>query len=305
MFTSAKKEFYRRRLTAGRYQTLAIYTRALPGDMPSVRASKQAASNAAQRYFNNLSCEEKLRWALCCNFDVKPAAFVTLTFSDDHLPDSRAALRGLVKKWIGKCRRVFKQRGEDFPSIYTIEGQPDRRLSQADTAWETSPWVDGNKWAALDPDNEMPLADEQHRLHAHVFLILPEAEDRELVRSFWPWGKVHINYIRVNDSKSFPRLAAYVTKEARLGIRPVGERSYTPSLGLKKPVIDGRWCDAGESIDYPPGVEDLGERKHSDPTTNTHFRMISYRFPRGNSAAPKSYQSKGRISRSAKSGKSK
>ena len=85
----------------------------------------------------------------------------------------------------------------------------------------------------------------------------------------------------------------------------MGERSYTPSLGRKKPVIDGRWCDAGESIDYPPGVEDLGERKHSDPTTNTHIRMISYRFPRENSAAPKSYQSKGRISRSAKSGKSK
>lgn len=261
-----------------------------------MRAAKQAKSSAAQRYFNNLSCEEKLRWALCCNFDVKSAAFVTLTFSDAHLPPSRPAARKMVTRWIGKCREAFKHRGDPFPYIYTVEGQPQQGLTQADTKWETAPWADGNRWAALDPKNEMILADEQHRLHAHVFLILRGGEMCNLVRSLWPWGKVHINYIRVNDAQSFPRLAAYVTKEARLGIRPVGERSYTPSEGLAKPVIDGRWCDAGEDIDFPPGSEWLDRDAKDDYSTNSHFKMICYRFPRENPAAPKPYQSKGRIS---------
>lgn len=299
------KEYYKRCLRAGRYRKVAIYTRPLPGDSPNVRASKQAKSNAVQRYFNNLSCEERLLWALCANFDRKSAAFVTLTFRDDALPESRAATRELVKKWVRKTRTVYRRRGDDFPSIYTIEGQPQRELAQADSAWETAPWADGHRWAALEPENEISLVEKSTRLHAHAFLLLPSVEDRALIRSFWPWGKVHISYIRVNDFESFRRLAAYVTKESRLGIRPANERSYTPSLGLAKPVIDGRWCDADESIALPRGAEELHSGARHDSATNSHAEWITYRFPRENPAAPKPAASKGRIFKGAKSAKTK
>lgn len=284
---------------------MTLYTRPLPGDLPNARASKQAKSSAAQRYFNNLSCEEKLRWALCANFDERSAAFVTLTLSSEHLPDSRAALRAMVKKWMSKCYAAYKNRGEPFPYIYTIEGQPQPDLPQADSRWETEPWKDGRRWAALEPENDIPLVDEQHRLHAHVFLLLPDPEDRALIRSFWPWGKVHIRYIRVNDPASFQRLAAYVTKESRLGIRPPSERSYTPSLHLKKPDIDGRWCEADEDITFPPGVMELDSKTRDDYSTNSHFKMICYRYPRENPAAAKPVKSKGRISSGRKPAKTK
>ena len=292
-------------LTAGRYQTIAIYPRLLPDDMPETRQQKLARSNAAQRYFNNLSCEEKLRWMLCANFDCKSAAFVTLTFRDEHLPESRKSLKKLMSVFFEKCRKDFNRRGLSFPYIYTVEGQAGQDLPQADSKWETVPWADRHRWAALEPDNQIPLSEERSRLHAHAFLLLPDAENVALVKSLWPWGKVHINFIRINDPESFRRLAAYVTKEARMGVRPVGERSYTPSKGLAKYTIDGRWCDATEDIAFPPGVLQLDENNKHNHVNGYHLKMISYRYPRENPAAPKPYQSKGRILHSQKRPKTK
>lgn len=206
-----------------------------------------------------------------------------------------------IKKLIRKARPAFKQSGLSFPVIYTVEGQPTQQLPQADSAWETAPWKDRKRWAALDEDSEDPLVEDSVRLHAHAFLLLPDDEDRALVRSLWPHGKVHINYIRVNDFTSFVRLSAYVTKESRLGTRPVGERSYIPSLGLIQPDVDGHWCGESEGIAMPPAAERLGSGDRHDDVYNSHCEWITYRFPRNNPSAQKGYKSKGRISKRKKS----
>ena len=277
-----------------------MYTRPLPGDSGTVRAAKSLKSSGAQRYINIATCTERLLWLLCCNYDHKSAAFVTLTYADDHLPPSRADVKEDMKLLIRKARPAFRLAGLEFPVIYTVEGQPSKSLRQADSSWETAPWKDQRRWAALDDESEVELHEEPVRLHAHAFLLLPSDEDRALIRSLWPKGRVHINYIRVNDFTSFQRLAAYVTKESRLGLRPACERSYIPSIGLIKPSIDGRWCDADESLALPASAEELRRGGSHDASTNSHMDYLTYRFPRTNPAKQKPYMSKGRISRPPK-----
>lgn len=291
------KEFYKRTFTAGRYRKVVLYTRPLPGDSATVRAAKSAKSTGAQRYINIANCTERLLWLLCCNFDHKSAAFVTLTYDDEHLPGSRDAVKQNMQTLIPKVRRAFRQAGQEFPVVYTVEGFPLKSLRQADSAWEIAPWKDQRRWDALAEDSEDELREEQVRLHAHAFLLLPNDEDRALIRSLWPYGKVHINYIRVNDFTSFQRLAAYVTKESRMGIRPVNERSYVPSLGLIKPEVNGRWCEADEAISTPPSAEkELRHIYDKDPCTGAFKETLMYRFPRSNAVKPQPYKSKGRIS---------
>lgn len=280
------------------------YTRALPGDSQPVRTAKQQATNSAQRYINIRDCTERLLWLLCCNFDHKSAAFVTLTFDDAHLPTSRDGVKTAVQKLIRKARPAFRLRGLDFPCIYTVEGQPSWALPQADNVWETVPWKSSRQWDALDDNAEDELREEAVRLHSHMFLLLPDPEDRELLRSLWPHGRCYINHIRVNDFRSFERLAAYVTKESRLGTRPEHERAYVPSLGLLKPAVDGHWCGESEGIALPHGAERLRSGESHDDTYNSHCEWITYRFPRP-ATMPKPYQSKGRISNRQKPRKKK
>ena len=205
---------------------------------------------------------------------------------------------------IPKVRRAFRQAGQKFPVIYTVEGFPLKSLRQADSAWETAPWKDQRRWDALAEDSEDELREEQVRLHAHAFLLLPNDEDRALIRSLWPYGKVHINYILVNDFTSFQRLAAYVTKESRMGIRPENERSYIPSQGLTQPDTDGHWCSEFEGIAAPANAERLASGESHDDVYGSHMEYAMFRLPREAQLA-KPYKSKGRIKKNPKPPKTK
>ena len=271
------------------------YPRTLPGDTPTVRSAKRGHSEAAQRYINIRDATERLQWLLCCNYDDKAAAFLTLTFDDEHLPTSRDGVRACAKKSIRQMRSYFRNRGDPFPVIYTVEGQPERQLPQADSNWEVAPWKDSRRWDALDEKSEDDLHEETARLHAHMFLLLPEKSDWDHVRSAWPYGHVYINYIKVNDFRSFQRLAAYVTKESRLGVRPENEKAYVPSLGLIQPQVDGRWCNEAETIGVPMGAEPLGSGHDRDDITGYERSWIRYRFPRPTNPPGSIYEPKGRI----------
>lgn len=280
------------------------YPRQLPGDTLPARSAKRCHSEAAQRYINIRDATERLQWLLCCNYDEKAAAFLTLTFDDAHLPDSRCGVRDRVKKSIRQMRPYFRNRGDPFPVIYTVEGQPERHLPQADNNWEVAPWKDSIRWNSLDENSDNDLNEETVRLHAHMFLLLPEKSDWDHVRAAWPYGHVYINYIKVNDFRSFQRLAAYVTKESRLGVRPENEKSYIPSQGLIQPQVDGHWCGESETIGMPMGAEYLGDGHDRDYIAGYERTWISYRFPRG-ANQPKPYVPKGRIFSGGKSRKTK
>ena len=289
---------------AGRYIKIVRYTRSLPHDTPPARNAKSQKSTAAQRYINIRDCTERLQWLLCANFDHWSACFCTYTFTDDHLPSSRDAVKKLVKKHIRQLRTAFAHQNRPLPVIYTVEGQPGNSKPQASNTWEVTPWKDGKRWQNMDDESEDEFTEETVRLHAHVFMHLEGKEDRELVRSMWPFGHIYINSIKVNDPLSFPRLAAYVTKESRLGIRPENERSYIPSQGLTQPDTDGHWCSEFEGIAAPANAERLASGESHDDIYGSHMEYAMFRLPREAQLA-KPYKSKGRIKKNPKPPKTK
>lgn len=292
------KGYYIRTFTAGRYQKVVRYTRVLPGDSKSLRASKRAQTNAAQQYINIKNCAEKLQWLLCANYDSKDACFCTLTCKDDCLPKSRSEMKKRISSFVSLLRNEWKRQGRQLKSIYTVEGESladSAEAVQADSLWEVSPWRNPKRWDVVDQDCDAENSDSSVRLHGHIFLLLGKA-DYDTVRSLWPYGHVYINRMKVNVITTFSKLASYVLKEARSGKRPRGERSYIPSLNLIQPEVSGHWCDEYESIAVPHGAESIKQESVQDDVYGTSMEYVFYRMPR-EKQDPKPYKRKGNLNR--------
>lgn len=113
------KGLYMRTITAGRYQKTVRYTRVLPGDAKTVRAAKQAATNAAQKYINIKNTTENLQLLLCANFD-RPgkSCFCTFTFKPGAEPANQKHAGKIFAGFVRKLRPYLK----DSRYIYVVEG---------------------------------------------------------------------------------------------------------------------------------------------------------------------------------------
>lgn len=288
--------YYMRTIIAGRYRKIVRYTRALPGDSPPVRSAKKTATNKSQQYINIRDSTEKLQWLLCANYDCKDACFLTFTFSDEHLPRYRSGVKKMASEYLRKLTLDMRRRGTEIKKIYTVEGDspdlfPD--APQADSSWETAPWSDRKRWIALDNAKDGDPPEPEIRLHWHCFLILAK-EDYDTVRALWPYGRVHISRIRTKDAMTFPRLASYVTKEARTGKRPKGERSYIPSLNLDQPIFTGRWCEDYEGISVPKDAESIQSGSDRNDLYGSAMEFSFFRLP-PTKQVPKPYKGKGML----------
>ena len=110
----------------------------------------------------------------------------------------------------------------------------------------------------------------------------------------WPYGKVFISQMKVNEIHTFPRLASYVTKEKRSDRKGNGARAYISSLNLEQPVISGHWCDDHDGIVLPQGAEAIKRGAEYDDVYGSYMEYLYYRLPRPQQP-PDTYKSKGRI----------
>lgn len=289
------KDFYVRTVQAGRYFKSVRYRRSLPSDSEKVRAAKTAATNKAQRFINLKNSAEKLQMLLCANFDERDACFCTFTFSEENLPANREMARKCLKSLLASLHRRWRQAGRTFKYVYNPEGisltADPKALPAESQPWEIRPWCVKGRWDTVDQNPKKTQKRENVRLHLHCFLLLNK-EDRELVRTLWPYGLVFINPIKVDDPESFYRLAYYCTKEARNGTIPSGGRSYVPSRNLTQPIIESHWCTEFEVLQPPAGAECVHTANES--TEYASFQYCSYRLPRPKRQR-KSYKSKGRL----------
>ena len=273
------------------------YRRPLPSDRPAARRAKARTTEAAQKYLNNKNAIEKLTLMLCANFDHKNAHFVTLDFADDHLPATRKDTKRAAAAFFSALRDEWKRQGKELKYIYTVEGEPLATHPEArpvsSSQWEIAPWRDRDRWELLEhpdtsdeTDRETPV-----RFHIHAFMLL-DREGREAVRAFWKNGYVYANQMRVNDLDTFHRLAAYVTKDRRSDKTPNGDRIYTPSLNLERPVSEGHWCAEHEAIEAPAGADVIHQGREDNLYTS--FQYCYYRMPRP-TQAPEPYKSRGSL----------
>lgn len=288
------KAFYMRTMTAGRYRKVVRYTRALPGETKTVRAAKQAATNAAQKYINTKNATERLEFLLAANFDrPRESSFCTFTFGPGHEPANQKHTKEIFAGFIRKLRPYLK----DKRYIYTVEGTDLKRCPSAAPVeameWEKTPWRQKERWEQLDSSAQQQPQEEETRLHIHCFLNLEKGEC-ETVRALWPYGNVYISQMKVNETHSFLRLASYVTKEKREDKKGNGARAYIPSKNLEQPVITGHWCAEHEGIVLPQGAELIAGGSDYEAVYGSSMEYKYFRLPRP-TQRPEPYKSKGKI----------
>lgn len=187
-----------KQIRCGRLVCAVVYTGPSPGDLPKQRAQKQKASSAARERLNAKTSYEKLERCLADNFD-NGDLLVTLTYDNDHLPDTKKKAVGRVRTWLSKARAARKARGQPLHYIYVTEG--------------------------CYPSG---------RIHHHLVMDAT-GDDLEELQRMWPHGKIEIQRLTFDRHNTYEDLASYLTKEPREWGHPkVGERTWTPSLGLTR-----------------------------------------------------------------------
>lgn len=197
-------------ITAGRLVYAVIYTTPTAGDSDRARAQKRKASTAAREKLNARTSFQKLERTLAANFD-DGDLFLTLTYDDKHLPEGRGQAVRKVRSFLSKLRAARKARGQPLRYIYVTEG--------------------------CCPGG---------RLHHHLVLNAT-GDDLEEIRRLWIYGdNVELRPLTFDRTYTYEDLASYLTKEPREWGHPqVGERTWTPSLGLARPEPE-----AGTMPDY-------------------------------------------------------
>lgn len=223
---------------AGRLVTGVLYTMIYPRDSDHVRQEKIRISSAARQRLNQKWAWQKLETLLATNFTAQDYHLV-LTYRDNDLPGTRAAAIGRCKRFLVALRKERVAAGGELRYIYTTEG------------------VHGD-----------------HRLHHHLVINRMGEADLEQLRRLWRWGSIHLERI---DLWGYTELAKYLTKEYAPESRRVGERSWVPSLNLKKPIIENDIVPDNETLQVPPGCIALETETRSNSFGS--FTYVKYLLP--------------------------
>ena len=237
-------------VTAGRLVYGVCYTQALASDEPRERAAKNKCSSAARQALNFKAGWKKLQLELCANF-TRNDLYITLGFSDEHLPPNRREAKKLMQKFMDRLRQRRRANGDDLKYVYAIHEQQD----------------DGSR-----------------RIHFHLVINAGAArQDYELIRSLWEWGdNIEIDPISATPyyhNDDFLELAQYLLRERNpdAPANAVGDRGWVPSRNLAKPVRESYMVEDNVTVTAPPGAIILD----TDSRTNEYgsYAYINYLLP--------------------------
>lgn len=233
-----------KQVRAGRLVYAVVYTTPSASDPPKARAQKQRASTAAREKLNARTSFQKLERTLAANFD-NGDLYLTLTYDDKHLPEDREAAIRRIRSFLSKLRKARKARGQLLHYIYVTEG--------------------------CGPGG---------RLHHHVVLN-GTGDDLEEIRRLWIYGdNIEVRRLTIDSDHTYEDLASYLTKEPREWGHPqVGERTWTPSLGLARPEPQTESVPDYVTLTAPPGAIAI---QVEGPVRNGYgeYTWMKYMLPR-------------------------
>lgn len=191
----------RKVIRAGDLVSEVIYTAPQPRDNERTRAAKHRATCEAQKLQNKKRQWQRAMLLIAANFNPY-GYFVTLTFDEEHRPESRAAVKTYMRRYWRLLRAARRARGDELRYMYAIEDKH-----------------------------------EKGRLHVHALINGSGAHDYEDLRSLWQFG-ADID-IKPVERDRIIELARYFTKEEKpVGdkswicsqnlIQPVYESSFVP-----------------------------------------------------------------------------
>lgn len=242
MSASAEKEEVLKRVRiedTGRGADVIIYP--VPKGLrdPAARSAAKQCTDTVRQRMNDRTALQKFRRVLMCNF--APGDLVVgLTYRDDALPvTADKAVRQKLKPFFKALRQELRTAGaEELRYVYVTEG----------------------------------LHGEQ-RLHHHLVIpFMPGVQ--ELVRRCWERNGDVVWFNRIFD-RGYDGWARYLSKEPRkTGRARVGQRMWTPSLGLKQPTVT--IFDVTDDYEYELPPNAYVERNETYQTEWFTCRYISW-----------------------------
>lgn len=232
-----------KQIRAGRLVCAVVYTTPVAGDSSRARAEKQHASCEAREKLNARTSVEKLERVLAANFDTGDL-YVTFTYDDKHLPPDRATAVRRMRSFIPKFRKERKARGDPLAYVYVTEG-----------------------------------AYPNGRLHHHMVLNSTGRDIAEL-KQIWKYGEnVEVRRLKFDEDYTYGDLASYLTKEPReWGCPKVGEHTWTPSIGLRRPEQESFSVPDNLTLTAPPEAISV-EVQRSESNGFGSYSWIKYLLP--------------------------
>lgn len=210
-------------LKAGRVIRQVLFAPKDPN--PNQRRRAMSISKEDKQKANLKTSYEKLLMLLCANFS--PGDWwITLSYNDDHLPQTREASKKPFRKFMRMFRKYRKSNDEPLKYVYCTQ---------------------------------LTTRAGGRRLHHHMIMRWEDDSDRERIESLWECG-----YVKIRKLKSFEEIldkARYMCREPReLGVYVPGEQMWTASRGLARPKPEYTTIDS-DSIDIsvPVGCTELSE----------------------------------------------
>jgi len=186
-------------VVAGMLVKEAVYSRPAGRETVAVRQSKRKASTEAQQRINAKYSWQKLELMLAANF-LPRDLIVTLTFDEEHLPETRAQVNARLKKFRKQLQEIRKRKRKELRMIWTIEHR------SGDGRW-----------------------------HVHA-VMNATGDDFQDILACWPYGSdLEIRKLELTRSKSYETLARYFCKEAR---ERSGLRSWSYTRSCRQPEVE-------------------------------------------------------------------
>lgn len=230
-------------VVAGPLVMEAIYPRGSAHDTPRQRAGKRKLSSEAQQRMNAKYSYQKLELQLAANY-MPGDLWVTVTYDDEHLPESRAEAELRFKYFLRKLRAARGRKAA--PVVH---------------------WCTEHKHEHEDYY--------QHRRWHHHFFLNASGDDFELIRRCWIYGSnIEIVTIKIDKDHSYESLARYMCKESR--DRP-GQRCWSYTRNAKHPETETFMVPDDTPLQAPRGATIFEEA--SDRTEYGSFRYVKYLAP--------------------------